>query len=38
MSVETYLGVGAIGELAGILETQKVKNVLIVAGQNSYLK
>ena len=38
MSVETYLGVGAIGELAGILDAQRVKTVLIVAGRNSYLK
>ncbi len=36
MSVETHLGVGAIGELPGILEKQRAKTILIISGQCSY--
>lgn len=36
MNVETHLGVGAIGELAGILEAQGAKTVLVVEGPHSY--
>jgi len=36
MSAETHLGVGAIGELSGILEAQGATTVLVVAGPHSY--
>ncbi len=36
MSVETHLGVGAIGELPGILEAQRAKKILVVSGPHSY--
>ena len=36
MRVETHLCVGAIGELAGILEAQGAKTVLVVEGPHSY--
>jgi alcohol dehydrogenase class IV len=36
MSVETHLGVGAISELPGILETQRAKTILLVTGPHSY--
>ena len=36
MSVETHLGVGAIGELPGILEAHGVETVLVVTGPHSY--